>query len=85
MLIGQVEELLKDDNFKMDDKIFNFSAVCGGELPISLKIFRIINKSSRDFLNNILEKDFQDVMINKKGEINNSILICLLESLHPTS
>ena len=84
MFIGQVEGLLKDDNFKIDEKIFNLPAAKEPEREISLKLFRIINKSRRDFINNILEKDFQDVTINSNGEINKSIFICLLESSHPT-
>jgi len=85
MLIEQVEGLLKDDNYKIDEKIFNLPASKEPEREVSLKILRIINKSRRDFLNNILEKDFQDVIINGNGEINKSIFICLSESLHPTS
>ena len=85
MLIEQVEGLLKDENFQIDKKIYNLPAAKEPGREISLKIFRIINKSRRDFLNNILEKDFQDVIINGNGEINKSIFICLSESLHPTS
>lgn len=84
MFIGQVEGLLKDENFQIDKKIYNLPAAKEPGREISLKIFRIINKSRRDFLNNILEKDFQDVMINSDGEINKSIFICLSELLHPT-
>jgi len=84
MLIGQVEELLKDDNFKIDEKIYNLPAVKELERVISLKLFRIINKSRHDFLNNTLEQDFQDIMINNKGEMNKSIFICFSELSYPT-
>jgi hypothetical protein len=84
MLIGQVEGLLKDENFQIDKKIYNLPAAKEPEREVSLKIFRIINKSRRDFINNILEQEFQDVMINNNDEINKSIFICLSELSHPT-
>jgi len=84
MFAGQIEGLLNDDYYKIDEKIYDLPAGKDTEREMSLKIIGIINKSRRDFLNDILEKDFQDVMINSNGEINKSVLICLLESSHPT-
>lgn len=84
MLSEQIEGLLKNDDFTIDEKIYNLPAVKEPESEMSLKIFRIINKSRRDFINNILGQDYQDVMINNKGEINKSIFICLFEPSHPT-
>lgn len=83
MLIGQVEGLLKDENFKIDQKIYNLPDAKEPGTEISLKIFRIIIKSRRDLINNILGQEFQSVMINNKGEINKSIFICFSESSHP--
>ncbi len=85
ILTGQVEGLLKDDNFKIDEKIYDLPAAKEPDRGMSLKIFRIINKSRHDFINKILGQKFQDNMINNKDEINKSIFICLLEPLHPTS
>jgi len=84
MLSEQVEKLLKNDNFTIDEKIYNLPAVKEPANEISLKIFRIINKSRCDFINKILGQAYQDVMINNKGEINKSIFICLLEQSAPT-
>ena len=85
MLSEQVEGLLKDDNFTIDEKIYNLPAVKEPNSEMSLKIFRIINKSRRDFINNILGQNYQDVIIeNIEGEINKSIFICLFELSHST-
>jgi len=82
--IGQIEGLLKDDNYMIDEKIFNLPSSKEPELEISLKIFRIINKSRNIYFNKILGQEFQDVTINSNDETNKSILICLLELSHPT-
>ncbi len=84
MLSEQVEKLLKNDNFMIDEKIYNLPAVKEPANEISLKIYRIINKSRHDFINNILGQNFQNDMIKDKSEINKSIFICLLEISCPT-
>ncbi|MDQ1330679.1 MAG: hypothetical protein QG578_944 [Thermodesulfobacteriota bacterium] len=83
--IEQIEGLSKDDNFIMDEKIFDLPAVKEPGREISLKLFKIINKSRRDFINKILGNDFQDVMNNSNGEKNRSIFICLVKSSFTTS
>ncbi len=85
MLSKQVEGLLKYDNFTIDEKIYNLPAVKEPESEVSLKLFRIINKSRHDFINTILGRNYQDIIIkNIEGEINRSIFICLSEHSHPT-
>jgi len=80
IFIEQLEGLIKDDNFAVDEKIYNLPALKEPERTISLKIFRIINKSRCDFINKILVQKFQDDMISNKDENNNSIFICLSHS-----
>ncbi len=80
----QIEGLLTDDNFTMDEKIFDLPAAKEPGREISLKLFRIINKSRSDFINNILGQEFQDIMINNKSEKNKSIFICLVKSSFAT-
>jgi len=84
ILTGQVEGLLKDDNFEIDEKIYDLPAAKEPDRGMSLKIIRIINKSRRDFINKILGQKFQDDIINNNDEINKSIFICLSEPLHST-
>jgi len=79
MLSEQIGGLLNNDDFTIDEKIYNLPAVKEPESEMSFKLFRIINKSRCDFINNILGQEFQDVMINNNSEINKSIFICLLE------
>ncbi|RPH49137.1 MAG: hypothetical protein EHM85_14890 [Desulfobacteraceae bacterium] len=79
MFIGQVEGLLKDDGFTIDEKIYDLPAVKEHEVGISLKLLRITDKSRGNFINKILKQDFQDVMINNKNEKNQGIFICLAE------
>ena len=84
IFIEQLEGLIKDDNFAVDEKIYNLPAAKESERKISLKLFRITNKSRSDFINKILEHEFQDVMINNKNEKNKGIFICFSELSHPT-
>jgi len=84
LFIEQLEGLIKDDNFAVDEKIHNLPAAKESERKISLKIFKITNKSRSDFINRILEYEFQDVMINNKNKKNKGIFICLSELSHPT-
>jgi len=81
---AQIEELLKNDNFPIDEKIFHLPTVKDPESEISLKVIRIINQSRRDFISRILDRDYQDAAIDNKGEINKSIVICLFQLFHPT-
>ena len=85
ILLEQIEGLSKDDNFKIDEKIFDSPAGKGPEGEISLKILRIINQSRRDFIGKILGDNHQDLTVSNKGEINKGIFICLFELLHSTS
>lgn len=83
MLVRQVEGLLKDENFQINKELGNMPAVKEPGREISLKIIRV-DKSCRDFLKNILEHDFQGVMIDNYSETNKSILIGLALLSHPT-
>ncbi len=51
LFIGQVEGLLKDDDFQIDKKIYDLPAAKEPDRGMSLKIFRIINISRCDFIN----------------------------------
>ncbi|MFO7667975.1 MAG: hypothetical protein R6V76_15290 [Desulfobacterales bacterium] len=84
ILSEQIEGLLKNDHFTVDEKIYNLPDVKEPENEISLKLYRIINKSRRDFINNILGQEFRDDMIKDKNELNKSIFICLLGISYPT-
>ncbi|MFH2045176.1 MAG: hypothetical protein ABIK92_08510 [Pseudomonadota bacterium] len=77
MLAKQVEGLLSDKNFKVSKDINNIPAVNKTERNVSLKIFRISNKSWYEFFQNILAKDID--VIQNDDKINKCILIGIVE------
>ncbi|MBU1053303.1 MAG: hypothetical protein KKC46_05670 [Proteobacteria bacterium] len=77
MLAKQVEGLLSDKNFKVSKDINNIPAVNKTERNVSLKIFRISNKSRYEFFQNILAKDID--VIQNDDKINKCILIGIVE------
>lgn len=81
---GQIKGLLNDDNYKIDEKLYDLPAGKDTGRKMSLKLTGIINKSRRDFINSILGQEFQDVMTDNKDEINKSIFICLFELSYST-
>jgi hypothetical protein len=80
MLLEQIEELSKDDNYKINRKIRELPVAEKIRREISLTIFRVINKSRHQLLTNILGQEGPGIMANDNYEINKGILIGLAES-----
>ena len=80
ILLEQIEELSKDDNYKINNKISRLPVAEKIEREISLTIFRVINKSRHQLLTDILGQECPGIMANDNYEINKDILIGLAEA-----
>ena len=83
ILSEQIKGLLSDNNYKIDEKIYDMPAEKSAGRKASLKLMEIIDKSRLDFAESILGQNFQDIITDIKDDTNKSIFICFFQKQHP--